>query len=448
MLPAEQSLGKVHCSLAWLASAVFGLSLSISPGFAFDPPKPRPERQSLETVYDRLQETAKKAEALEVQEGQLAERLKSIQQESVLAARRAQALENDLAEGAAELQQLRSSRDLLATRLRDDDKKIATLLATLQRLNRNSPELHALASDNPLNAARAEIIMRAVLPGIVARTTALRQDVEKLAALDLSLAEKQDIQRRDLAKLNGEADRLDKLRAERRRALGQTQEQRRAAEALVTRLSKDAETLSDLVRAVEAEAEAKAKKKAIAAVSEPSKDLPQARPQAKRPKDGRPKDGRPEKATVAGQSRQSEDSLLAAVPAIPVGEARGQFIRPASGQVVRRYGAKLEGTQTSKGIEIASPREATVVAPFDGSVAFAGTFRGYGRLLIIDHGGGYHSLLAGLSQLDGQVGEAVLAGEPIGSMGRAAANLYYELRRNGDPIDPQSWLAPSRKAEN
>jgi len=73
---------------------------------------------------------------------------------------------------------------------------------------------------------------------------------------------------------------------------------------------------------------------------------------------------------------------------------------------------------------------------------FAGPFKGYGQILIIDHGGGYHSLLAGIEQIEASVGQRVVAGEPVGVMksGEANASLYLELRRQGQPINPLPWL--------
>ena len=126
---------------------------------------------------------------------------------------------------------------------------------------------------------------------------------------------------------------------------------------------------------------------------------------------------------------------------------RSSLTMPARGDVVTRYGASVQragGATRSKGIEIATRAGAQVVAPYDGQVVYAGPFRGYGRILIIEHGGRYHSLLAGLDRIDAVVGQWVLAGEPVGIMGSGAnrdPELYLELRRTGQPINPLPWLA-------
>ena len=85
-----------------------------------------------------------------------------------------------------------------------------------------------------------------------------------------------------------------------------------------------------------------------------------------------------------------------------------------------------------------------MVSPYSGTIVFAGPFRSYGQLLIIEHGDGYHSLLAGLSRIDGTVGQWVAAGEPVGAMAPLSVggpSLYVELRHNGEPVDPLPWLA-------
>ena len=111
---------------------------------------------------------------------------------------------------------------------------------------------------------------------------------------------------------------------------------------------------------------------------------------------------------------------------------------------VKKGGAPEPAGTTSKGLTIRTRPDAQVVAPYDGQVVFAGLFRGYGQILIIEHSEGYHTLLSGLSRIDAVPGQWILAGEPVGVMGSregSAPELYVELRRNGRPINPLPWLA-------
>ncbi len=128
----------------------------------------------------------------------------------------------------------------------------------------------------------------------------------------------------------------------------------------------------------------------------------------------------------------------------PFPESRASLRMPARGRVVLRYGQSRSDEAASKGISIRARGGAQVVAPYDGKVVYAGPFRRYGQILIIEHGGRYHTLLAGLDRLDVVMGQWLLAGEPVGvldSPQSGQVELYVELRRAGQPINPLPWLA-------
>jgi septal ring factor EnvC (AmiA/AmiB activator) len=155
-----------------------------------------------------------------------------------------------------------------------------------------------------------------------------------------------------------------------------------------------------------------------------------------------------------GEEAPSRRAVAAAVPPAPRPEfakpahirpfaaARGAMVVPVAGTLVRRYGAPDEMGAASRGLTYLTRPAAQVVAPFDGRVLFAGPFRGYGQILIIGHGDGYHSLLAGLDHVDSSVGQWLVAGEPVGTMADRAdkPHLYLELRHNNQPINPLPWL--------
>ncbi|MBR0656853.1 murein hydrolase activator EnvC family protein, partial [Plastoroseomonas arctica] len=118
---------------------------------------------------------------------------------------------------------------------------------------------------------------------------------------------------------------------------------------------------------------------------------------------------------------------------------------PVAGRVSREFGAPTDAGP-ARGLTIAAPPGARVVAPCGGRVAFAGVFRSYGQLLILDCGDGLHAVLAGFARLDATTGDRAAAGEPVGVLGEGGgsagrAALYLELRRNGQVTDPRPWLA-------
>ena len=141
-------------------------------------------------------------------------------------------------------------------------------------------------------------------------------------------------------------------------------------------------------------------------------------------------------------------------PQTAFGDSRGQVPLPAAGAILKAFGSPDGLGGSERGVSLATPARATVSAPADGAVLFAGPYRSYGQLLIIDAGGGYYVLLAGMDRINVGSGEFVLAGEPIGVMGDGSARmatsaavgaarpvLYIELRKDGTAIDPGPWWA-------
>ena len=143
-------------------------------------------------------------------------------------------------------------------------------------------------------------------------------------------------------------------------------------------------------------------------------------------------------------------------PAVAFGDLKGRLSYPVAGPVLKRYGAPDGFGGREKAYFIGARDHATVVAPCDGWVAFSGPYRTYGQLLIINAGDGYYVVLAGMSRSNVNVGQFVLAGEPVASMGDGAAQtaatiaigakqpiLYVEFRKDGASIDSSPWWAKS-----
>jgi septal ring factor EnvC (AmiA/AmiB activator) len=148
-------------------------------------------------------------------------------------------------------------------------------------------------------------------------------------------------------------------------------------------------------------------------------------------------------------------------PAIAFASARGRLPFPVNGARIRDFGVPDSLGGTEKGVSIATRAAAQVTAPCDGWVVYAGPFRNYGQVLILNAGGGYHVVLAGMDRISVNVGQFVLTGEPVAVMaGGAAGNgpqtvstpasgsdrpvLYVEFRKDGTPIDPSPWWAAGK----
>src|SRR6202000_147780 len=140
-------------------------------------------------------------------------------------------------------------------------------------------------------------------------------------------------------------------------------------------------------------------------------------------------------------------------PAIAFASAKGLFALPVNGTRIRDFGGFDGSGGVEKGISLGTRPGAQVTTPCDGWVVYAGPFRSYGQLLILNAGGGYHVLIAGMERISVSLGQFVQTGEPVATMGTTsqvasilATNatqpvLYVEFRKDNNPIDPGPWWA-------
>ncbi len=129
-------------------------------------------------------------------------------------------------------------------------------------------------------------------------------------------------------------------------------------------------------------------------------------------------------------------------PAPQASTAPARYLLPVTGRLVSGFGEIASGRPSSRGIAIASRALAQAVAPAGGRVAFAGPYKGYGSIVIIEHGGGWTSLVTGLTRLDARVGDQLVAGSPLGQAGPGRPVLTLELRRQGEPVNPLEFYRP------
>lgn len=300
--------------------------------------------------------------------------------------------------------------------------QMAGVLIAIQRLVQFPPEALLALPDKPDDLVRSAILLRAAVPEIERRATRLRLDLESLAATREDTARERLNLASAAQNLDSQREEINRLMAEKRKLLERTQAERREAAQRLGRLAGQARDLQDLIAKLDEEQERRER---------------EAR--AQREADSR----------AAGRAAKAKPPVETALvsPSPSITTRKGRLPLPVVGDLVGRYGENLPTGLTRKGIDIASRPGAQVVATYDGRVAYAGTFRGYGQLLIIDHGDGYHSLLAGMARIDAHSGQRVSTGEPVGQMGSGGDGgriLYVELRRQGQPINPLPWLA-SRK---
>lgn len=402
--------------------------------------------------------------------------LRSVADEAELAAKALAALEGDIAALRADQQELDRKIAETAARRTDLDQRItageqsmtglserqesvrlsllsrrsvlAEVLAALQRIGRDPPPALLVSPEDALSSVRSAILLGAVVPEIRAETAALATDLKELATLRQAIASERVSLAAALEQNAAEEQRLANLAAE--KAALQEESQRR-----LDRERQRAEALS--VRSSELES-------VIASLAEEIVTLREAAEAARKAEDERQRQlaERLERARAFAAVAVPDKNRI--MPAYQFSKLSGTLSHPVKGETVRHFGADDGTGHTLAGEVLATDQGATVHAPADGWIAYAGPFRSYGQVVIIDAGENHHVVLAGMEQIKVAAGRFVVSGEPVATMGQtrfagSAAlslaserpTLYIEIRKDGQPVDPRLWWnddMSSRKASN
>jgi septal ring factor EnvC (AmiA/AmiB activator) len=333
-------------------------------------------------------------------------------------------VENHIVAAEGRLATLQANEDTVRRSLGSRRAVIAEVLAALQRVGRNPPPALMVSPEDALQSVRSAILLGAVLPDMKVEVDTLVADLAEFVRLRSEIAAERDTLGRDLAALSQERTRMTVLVQERQRKQSETEKALDAERARSVQLARQADNLKDLIARIEQEI-ASAARAAAAARGSP--------------------DSKGSLAALNDPGRLS--------PAIAFASAKKTLPLPLNGIKIREFGVPDGLGGTEKGLSVASRAGAQVTAPCDGWVVYAGPFRSYGQLLILNAGGGYHVLLAGMERISVDLGQFVLTGEPVAVMGggpqSAAAVatgssqpvLYIEFRKDGTPVDPSPWWA-------
>jgi septal ring factor EnvC (AmiA/AmiB activator) len=397
----------LHKRLPALAiTALFGALLGPAGGFA---QSPAPQQQ-LQDVQKRLQESRERERELGQEAAKLAQKQRDLQKKLVTAARKLQTQEDLVSQSEEKLARLLADEAAAREALDQRRGELAQTLASLAQLSRQPPEAMVLAPGSALDMVRASQLMAALVPEIESRANGLKTELTRLARLRQGVSSEQERLGRAITQLDHERRELEFLQAETHSAAAQTAEERDSEREKAAQLAAQAKDLRALVDRLLEQERREAERRAAEARA---KSLPAPK----------------------GGERDPPEAYAA---------LEGSAALPARGRIVGRFGQSDENGVPLRGLRIEARPGAQVIAPADGKVMFAGPFRGYGQLLIIAHGGGYHSLLAGFGRIDRAVGQWVLAGEPVGLLSNVPGDkpvLYLELRRKGETVNPLPWLA-------
>ncbi len=406
------------------AGAVLVASLVCTAG-----PLQAEEAKDLEALEQSISKDREKAKDLSEKTQALEDEIRSLQVSFTGTLSKIRRHEQAIASAEETLTSLESERQ---TRLDELTKRRRDFYGTLAAMQRIAfrPRAAMLASEHPpVDTLRGALLLGAALPEVEAKARTVEDFLSELQDLTRSIEEEHEALDAAAATLRQERLRLRDLIERKQAALSVTETEKQAAEARAAELADKAETLRQLM--------------ALATEGTETREAPATNEQTASL-------GAVEatKSVEPSPAERTASALTAPSPVRFLTEQKAQLLMPIHGRIVARFGQTIargpDAGRPAKGLTIRAESSAQVVAPFDGKVVYAGVFRTYGQILIIDHGGRYHTLLAGLDEISAAVGQWVLAGEPIATISRLddqQPELYLELRRTGEAIDPMPWLA-------
>jgi len=434
-----------------VASARISLSIALlSAGFAGISPSPIAAQlaestpQSAVPSPDAIKQREQELEAARVQQksaAELQQKLKAdiaaigqdrskLNAQLIDIAAQVRGFETRIGDAEARLRPLDTREQQIRGSLDSRRAEVAEVLAALQRAGRRAPPALLVRPEDALQSLRTAMLFGAVVPELRARAEKLAGDLTELIALRKAIASERDHLAADRDKLREDQTRLAALVDERQRKQSAIEKDMEVEGARALALSKQVDSLQGLIGKMEQDLKSAAKAAAAASLQGAPATI---------------NNGRPNLGGLKDPARLS--------PAIAFASAKGLLALPVNGVKIREFGGSDGAGGVEKGISLATRAGAQVTTPCDGWVVYAGPFRSYGQLLILNAGGGYHVLIAGMERISVNIGQFVLTGEPVATMGTRsqvasilAANasqpvLYIEFRKDGTPIDPGPWWA-------
>ena len=354
-----------------------------------------------------------------------------------------QKLGQDIEDIGAKLEGLKDRQQKIRASLMARRDVLAEVLGALQRMGLNPPPAILVKPEDALSSVRSAILLGAVVPELRQQTDSLLADLKEQTRVTASIEAERARLTDAVGEQVAEKKRLGMLLEAKQKLEADTQAQMAAEQQRSQQLAAKASSLKDLIASLEAQAD-KARKAADAA-----KAAAAGQPGDVQASDGN--DGGDKTASLASLPVPEGNRLTATAP---FSALQGQIALPVTGRIKRRFGADDGNGAVMLGDMLATQSGAIVTAPADGNVLYAGPFRSYGQLLILNAGDGYHVVLAGMSRISVVTGQSVLAGEPVGAMGEARVastsvskngnatpELYVEFRKDGKPVDPTPWWA-------
>jgi septal ring factor EnvC (AmiA/AmiB activator) len=399
-------------------------------------PKPglediRKHDQELEAVRAEQKKALDSQKKLQDEIAALSEDRRQLNQSLIDTAAGIRGAEGRISASEGRLAQLTATEASIRKSLDSRRDVIGEILATLQRMGRRPPPAMLVRPEDALDSLRAAMLLGAVVPEMRSEAQSLAGELSDLVRIRGEAAAERDGLSRNLLALSMEQNRMALLVDERQKRQSEIEKQLDSERQHAVALSKQADNLKDLIAKLQ---------RGLDSASRAERSA---------------QEGRALGDTRADLSALKDPGRLG--PAIAFASTKGMLPVPVNGVKSRDFGAPDGNGGAEKGISIATRPGAQVTAPCDGWVVYAAPYRSYGKLLILNAGGGYHVVLAGMERISVDIGQFVLTGEPVAAMGSgpqvasavvtgasgsSQPVLYIEFRKDGSPVDPNPWWAP------
>ncbi len=383
---------------------------------------------------------------------QLSLELAKINKEMISAAKKLQDDEEKATRMEEELKLLENKLKVTEEAFNKEYKNLSGTLASLENLALHPTEALLIQPMSPADTVRSAILLRESVPFLKERADNIKNDLAKISEQKRQIEKKLQEVAKQKQSLEKQQLNMKKMSAEKARVRKKIEGESKKVQEEAAKLASEASDLRDLMEKLEHDKEIKRRRaeEIKRAAKERAEQKRLEAEQKRRLEQGKGSGLRMEDGSLYEESSSSSDmetvDLINIKPqsikeSVNFARAKGSLIRPVRGEVVTSYGQELSRGVTSKGLVIKTRGSAQVISPYDGSVIFSGPFKGYGNLIIIEHGNDYVSLLAGMGSVDTQIGQMVLAGEPVGTMPDGdSAKLYVEIRKNQKPVNPAPWF--------
>ena len=404
-------------------------------------------QKKLDETSQKLQSTRAQEQGLSQDVAALAEARAKLNSDLIEAGKQVQASEAKLSGTEAKLAELTDQVTVIRNSITDRKETIVKMLSAMQRIGRTPPPALVTRRDDALAVVRSAMLLAQVFPELKYQADNLSQELDGLVKLETGIREQRDAEKSEADRLAAERGRIDKLLEEKKVKLAQSEAELSATRQAAEQQAAEETELNALIARLD---------ERIAKAEVAQYDAEVATEKALRAREQQQALATPGNEKVIEIKPESTKIAFASParlkPAMPFELTKGTLPLPAQGKRLKRFGEADGVGGTLRGISLQTRGEARIIAPTDGWVVYAGPFRSYGNLLIINAGGGYHVLLAGMGRIDVSLGQFVLAGEPVAVMGAALQAgqgnndnsrpvLYVEFRKDGRPIDPGPWWA-------